>query len=153
MPRVRATYRDALVFSALYTLAAWGLLFAARDLVVDLFRLGPDGAAVVVAFVGLAAGGFVFGGALFVANAAFNTLGRPLWSTGLNWARDGLMLFPLTWAMMQAFAAPGVIYGQALASMAVGAGAAWIGWRFVAALRPRLQPSPLEGAPEPLHLA
>lgn len=84
MPRVRATYRDALIFSMVYTFAAWRLLFAGRDLVADLFRLRPDGAAVVDAFVGLAAGGFVFGGALFVANAAFNTLGRPLWSTGLN---------------------------------------------------------------------
>jgi len=137
MPRVRATYRDALVFSAVYTLAAWALLFAARGPVVTVFRLGPDGAAVVDAFVRLAAGGFVFGGALFVANSAFNTLGRPLWSTGFNWARDGLVLVPASWAMARAFAAPGVVYGQAIASVAVGLVAAWVGWRFVGALRPR----------------
>ncbi len=152
MARVRATYRDALVFGAVYTLAAWGLLFAGRNLVVDLFRLGPDGAVVVNAFVGLAAGGFVFAGALFVANASFNTLGRPLWSTALNWSRDGLALFPLTWAMAQAFAAPGVVYGQALANVVVGAVAAWAGWRFVVRLAPRSGAIALETAPDPLHL-
>lgn len=151
MPRVRATYRDALIFSAAYALGAWALLFAGRDLVVEAFRLGADGARVVDAFVSFAAGGFVFGGALFVANAAFNTLGRPLWSTGFNWSRDGLVLFPLTYAMAQAFAAPGVIYGQALASVAVGLGAAWVGWRYVARLRPR--PVILENRRDPLHLA
>ncbi|MBA3326223.1 MAG: polysaccharide biosynthesis C-terminal domain-containing protein, partial [Rhodobacteraceae bacterium] len=157
MPRVRSTFRDALIFCAVYTVGAWALLFAGRGLVVDLFRLGPEGAAVVDAFVGLAAGGFVFGGALFVANAAFNTLGRPLWSTGFNWSRDGIVLFPLAWAMAQALDAPGVIYGQALASVAVGAAAAWTGWRFVRALQPRARTDArqgaLETAPDPLHLA
>jgi Na+-driven multidrug efflux pump len=151
MPRVRAVYRDALVFCVVYTLAAWALLFAARGLVIRVFKLSPDGAAVVDAFVGLAAGGFVFGGALFVANAAFNTLGRPLWSTGLNWTRDGLALFPLAWGMAQAFAAPGVIYGQAMASVVVGVWAAWAGWRFVSRLRPRRAPA-VETAVPPLHL-
>ena len=150
MPRVRATYRDALIFGAGYTLIAWALLFLARDPVIGAFRLDADGAAVVNAFVGLAAGGFVFGGALFVANAAFNTLGRPLYSTAFNWSRDGIALFPLTWAMSRTFAAPGVIYGQALASVVVGAAAAWAGWRFVTRLRPRRPAPALETAPPPL---
>jgi Na+-driven multidrug efflux pump len=106
---------------------------------------------VLDAFVGLAAGGFVFAGALFVANAAFNTLGRPLWSTGFNWARDGLVLLPVTWAMAQAFDAPGVVFGQALASVAVGGLAAWAGWRFVGELRPREARAALETPPEALH--
>ena len=38
---------------------------------------------------------FFFAGALFVANAAFNNLGRPLWSTGFNWARATLGTIPL----------------------------------------------------------
>jgi len=153
MPRVRATYRDALIFSACYTLIAWALLYAAREPVIAAFRLGPDGAAVVNAFVGLAAGGFVFGGALFVANAAFNTLGRPLYSTAFNWSRDGLVLLPLSWAMAQAFAAPGVIFGQAMASVVVGALASWIGWRFVRGLHPRRAAAGLETAVDPLSLS
>jgi Na+-driven multidrug efflux pump len=151
--RVRAVYRDAVVFCGIYTMIAWALLYAMSGLVVDLFRLGPDGAVVVEAFVGLAAGGFVFTGALFVANAAFNTLGRPLWSTGFNWARDGIVLFPLAWGLSQAFAAPGVIYGQALAGVIVGSVAALAGWRFVARLSPKRPAPALETAPAPLHRA
>jgi Na+-driven multidrug efflux pump len=134
LPRVRAAYRDALLFCALYTGLAWLVLFLLRHRIVAVFGLGPEGAAVFHAFVGIAAGGFVFTGGLFVANAAFNTLGRPLWSTGFNWARDGLVMAPLAWALSRALGAPGVIYGQALAGVLVGAVAAWAGWRFVAGL-------------------
>lgn len=153
MPRVRLAYRDAVVFCLGYTLIAWLLLFAARHLVVRLLALEGEGAAVVLAFVGLAAGGFIFTGALFVANAAFNTLGRPLWSTGFNWSRDGLVLVPLAWGLSQPFAAPGVVYGQALAGVVVGGAAAWVGWRFVTGLRPRPAPAGLETGAQSLHLA
>jgi putative MATE family efflux protein len=137
MPRVRSAYRDALIFCALYTGLAWAILFLLRHRIVAVFGLGPEGAAVFEAFVGIAAGGFVFTGALFVANAAFNTLGRPLWSTGFNWTRDGFAMAPLAWGLSQAFGAPGVIYGQALAGVLVGAAATWTGWRFVQRLEPR----------------
>lgn len=153
LPRVRSAYRDALTFGAFYTCVAWAALFALRGPVVAVFGLGPEGAAVYGAFVGLAAGGFVFAGALFVANAAFNTLGRPLLSTAFNWARDGLALGPLAWALSRSFGAPGVLYGQALASVVVGAAAAWAGWRFVTGLRPRGAADRLETPPEGLHSA
>jgi Na+-driven multidrug efflux pump len=151
MARVRGSFRDALVFCAAYTGVAWMVLFALRHPIVAVFRLGPEGAAVVEAFVGIAAGGFVFTGALFVANAAFNTLGRPLWSTGFNWTRDGLAMFPLAWAMSNALGAPGVVYGQALAGVVVGGAAALAGWRFVQRLQPRVRAAALESRAGPLH--
>jgi Na+-driven multidrug efflux pump len=54
-------------------------------------------------------------GALFVANAAFNNLGRPLWSTGFNWARATLGTIPFAWW--------GAHYGpvEVLAGQAAGA--------------------------------
>ncbi len=154
MARVRATYRDAVVFCVGYTMAAWAVLFFSRHFVVRAFGLGPESASVVLAFVGLAAGGFVFTGALFVANAAFNTLGRPLWSTGFNWSRDGLVMLPVAWALSLSLAAPGVVYGQALAGVVVGAAAAWVGWRFVKGLdAPPTVPRRGLATPEaPLHL-
>lgn len=140
MPRVRRVYRDSVLFCLGYTLIAWAVLYASSDLVTDLFGLGPEGASVVQAFVGIAAGGFVFTGALYVANAAFNTLGRPLWSTGFNWARDGFILLPAAWALSRSFGAPGVLYGQAAAGVLVGSVAAWAGWHFVTHLTPRRHP-------------
>ncbi len=134
MDRVRSTYRDALLYSAGYILLAWGVLWALRGVAISVFNLGPEGAGVVLAFTNLAAGGFVFTGVLFVSNAAFNNLGRPTWSTGFNWLRDGLLMFPLCWLMAGWLGATGVVYGQALAGVIAGALAAMVAWRFVARL-------------------
>jgi Na+-driven multidrug efflux pump len=51
----------------------------------------------VHAFCSWICASFLFAGALFVANAAFNNLGRPLWSTGFNWARATLGTIPFAW--------------------------------------------------------
>ncbi len=134
MDRVRTTFRDALIYNIGYILLAWLVLFLLRDVAISAFQLGPDGAVVVRAFTNLAAGAFVFTGMLFVGNAAFNNLGRPMWSTGFNWLRDGLLMFPLCWWLAGVLGAEGVVYGQALAGVIAGALAALTAWRFVARL-------------------
>ncbi len=134
MARVRSTYRDALIYSLGYIGLAWLVLWLLRGVAVAAFQLGPEAAGVVLAFTNLAAGGFVFTGILFVSNAAFNNLGRPLWSTGFNWLRDGALMFPLCWWLSIELGAAGVVYGQALAGVLVGAAAALTAWRFVARL-------------------
>ena len=134
MHRVRTTYRDALLYNFGYIVLAWLILFLLRDVAITSFKLGPEGAEVVLAFTNLAAGGFVFTGILFVSNAAFNNLGRPLWSTGFNWVRDGVLMFPLCWWIGTMMGATGVVYGQALAGLLAGSMAALFAWRFVAQL-------------------
>ena len=134
MDRVRSTFKNALVYNTAYIALAWAVLWALRDVAIGVFALGPVGAEVVHAFTNLAAGGFVFTGVLFVSNAAFNNLGRPLWSTGFNWLRDGVLMFPLCWFMAGWLGAEGVVYGQALAGAIAGALAALAAWRFVARL-------------------
>ncbi|MDK3017161.1 MATE family efflux transporter [Pseudodonghicola flavimaris] len=129
--RLRSTYRDALIFALIYTLVAWGLLAATGGMVARGFALGAEGAAVVRAFTTLGAGGFLFAAALFVSNAAFNAMGRPVRSTLSNWLRDGLLTLPLGLALAAGFGAAGVIYAQAMASALVGCLACWWGWRFV----------------------
>ncbi|MBB5515978.1 putative MATE family efflux protein [Rubricella aquisinus] len=142
LDRVRSTYRDALLFCTIYTLLTWGLMFIGTDLIVAAFQLEGIGADVTRAFTQIAAGVFVFTGALFVANAAFNNLNRPLWSTGLNWMRDAIVIFPCAWLLAQGFDAPGVVYGQALAGVIVGTIATVIGWRYVNSLSvPVAQPA------------
>ena len=85
----------------------------------------------VETFTHWAAGSFVFTGALFVSNAAFNNLGRPLWATAANWFRDGLLMAPTALVMGAAFGAAGVIWAQALANVMAGGLAGWMGWRLV----------------------
>ncbi|NNE51145.1 MAG: multidrug transporter MATE [Sulfitobacter sp.] len=135
MARVRSTYRDALVFCGIYTVVAWVLLLSVTSLVIDAFALTGLGAEVLRAFSLVGVGGFVFIGALFVSNAAFNNLGRPSWSTLVNWIKDGALSWPAAAGLALVFGAPGVIYGQALAGALVGTLAALWGWSYVRGLK------------------
>ena len=129
--RVRQAYVDALKFCAIYTAVVWALMVVFADYLARAFGLGADGAQVVHWFAWIGAGSFVFTGALFVANAAFNNLGRPVWATAANWTRDGLLMAPLAFGLGAIWAGFGVIVAQALANVLVGALVAWAGWRFV----------------------
>ena len=129
--RVKRTFRDALIFCLLYTTLAWALLAMFHKPVAALFGLGPDAAEVLSAFMLIAAGGYVFSGALFVSNAAFNNLGKPLNSTACNWFRDGVLMYPCAIGMGYVLAAPGVVYGQALAAILAGTIAVIWASRFV----------------------
>ncbi|MFT5005079.1 MAG: Na+-driven multidrug efflux pump, partial [Paracoccaceae bacterium] len=132
--RVKRTYRDALIFCLVYTLIAWSLLATATGFVITSFGLGAEASKIISAFTLLAAGGWIFTGALFVANSAFNSLGRPLWSTLFNWSRDGVILWPLAILFSGWFASTGAVYGQALSGVIVGTAAAITGWLYVTRL-------------------
>lgn len=133
--RVASAYRDSLVFCVVYTVVIWVALGFSADLVVRSFGLSGEGAEVVRVFSQYAAGSFVFIGALFVSNAAFNNLGKPFWATLANWSRDGLFMAPLAFGMGSLFGPSGVVMAQALANAIVGLGAGYLGWRYVKAGR------------------
>jgi putative MATE family efflux protein len=129
--RIRSAYRDALLFSTGYVFVAWAILAMTTNPVITLFGLGEEAASVVKAFTYVSAGGFVFAGVLYVSNASFNNLGRPIYSTGFNWLKDGLLMWPLCILLGGYFAAPGVVYGQGLAWVIAGITSAIVGWRFI----------------------
>lgn len=133
--RIASAYRDSLVFCVVYVAIAWVILALSADAIIALFQLSGEGARLLEVFLRYAVGSFVFIGALFVANSAFNNLGRPLWSTGFNWLRDGVLTAPLALALAPALAAPGVVYAQAGASAVAGAIACVAGWLFIKTLR------------------
>lgn len=144
--RVRTTYRDAVLFGVAYTLVTWALLAVLGSSIAGVFELTQQGIEVVLAFSGIGAGGFVLGSALFVANSAFNSLGKPTRSTLTNWLRDGVLTLPLALLFAASFGANGVIYAQAAAGAVVGLIAAIWGWRYVVDLHRRNLP-PLDLAP------
>ena len=137
MDRVKQTYKDALIFCAIYTVLSWGLLILLRDPVANLFGLEGLSRDVFLAFMLIGAGGYMFAGALFVSNAAFNNLGKPIYSTFCNWFRDGILIYPCCVLLGLWLAAPGVVYGQALAAVLAGSAAMIWGWRFVGRLAAR----------------
>ena len=143
-PRIAMAYRDALLFTAVYVLVAWFGLWLATGVVISGFGLTGAGAEVVAAFTHIGAVGYLFAGFLFVSNAAFNNLGRPLWSTGFNWSRDGLVLPGLVAVAATAFGTATAVYLQAGANLMVGTAAALVAWRLVHRITgPEGEPMPM----------
>ena len=143
LERVEATFRDGVVFAGAYALTAWAVLWFGTDMVVWAFGMSGEGARIVRAFCRVGAGGFVLAGAAYVAGAAFNNLGRPIWATMLNWSRAGLavpaMLFVLVGtlggqAIVFSLGGPGVVYAYALGNSIAGVAGGFVGWRFVKGL-------------------
>lgn len=148
LDRVAQAYRDALIYCLFYTAIAWALLLLGQDALTRGFGLTGAGAEVMAAFTHYATPALVFTGGLYVANAAFNNLGKPLYATLANWIRDGLLTYPLAIGLGTLWGATGVMLGYAAAAVSSGAIGAWIGWRYVRGLRDRAV-APLDGARPP----
>lgn len=131
--RVRQGLRASLGFMLLAVLTGWLLLALLQTPLVRLFGLEGNAAAMVHAFCSWIAGSFLFMGALFVANAAFNNLGRPLWSTGFNWARATLGTIPFAWWGAH-YGAVEVLAGQAAGAVLFGSLALWAAFHLTARL-------------------
>lgn len=140
--RVQSAYRDSVIFGVVYVLIVWVLLYLATDPIIAFFGLTGAGAEMVVAFTHVGAAAFALGTGLFVANAAFNALGRPVWATAVNWARDGLLTYPMAVMMVGAFGAAGVIYSMVAVSLIAGTLAGAFGFWYVRRLGPDTVPAP-----------
>lgn len=125
MDRVRRAFRDGLLFAALITLVVSALLFALRAPIADLFRAEGMTRDLVYQFCGPLSLFFFFNGAIFVANAACNNLGRPFQSTLVNWGRQTLGTVPLVALFAASFGAAGVLWGQAVGGVIFAAIAIW----------------------------
>lgn len=118
--RLRSTMRDSLQFTLIYVFVVWFLLAVSSHLIARAFDAQGLGEDVIVFFCIFVAGSFLFNGSLFVANAAFNNLGYPLYSTMLNWGRSTIGVIPFVWLGGLWFGARGVIAGYGLGVVAFG---------------------------------
>lgn len=134
--RVNSTMRDALLFTLIYCLSVWALLALLAPYIVALFGASGDAADIVTVFCLFVAGSFLFNGALFVANAAFNNLGFAFYATIFNWGRATLGVVPFVW-VGQAYGPSGVLIGWGLGAVVFGIGAAMVAFRLIATLPAR----------------
>ncbi|WP_416237406.1 MATE family efflux transporter [Sulfitobacter sp. F26204] len=125
MARVKAGFNAAVLFAAAVILLVSSVLFVARGAIADLFSATGLTRELIFLFCGPLSLAFFFPGVLFVANAAFNNLGRPFLSTLTNWGRNAVALIPLVFIGSWAFGAQGVLIGQALAGVVFGI-VAWV---------------------------
>lgn len=130
--RVRRTLTDGLVFSTIYTLVTSFLLFLFRHEIAALFSASGRTIDLVLFFCSFIAGSWAFGGAQFVAAAAFNNLGHPNTSTLFNWGKATLGTIPFAIYGAHIAGPEGVLAGMALGSVIFGvASVAWA-YRIVA---------------------
>jgi putative MATE family efflux protein len=134
MARMRRAFTLSLWVTAAFTAVAWLALALSAEALAGLVRATGDAADLVVLFCRWLAPLFVFMGGLFVANAAFNTLGRAPLSTSLNWGRATLGTVPFIWLGSLWGGAPGVMIGHMAGGIAFGIIAVWLGYRHMDAL-------------------
>lgn len=117
--RVRSTMRDSLLFAMLYCCVVWVVLALGSNNISHIFGASEKTASYVAFFCTIGAAMWIFNGLLFVANAAFNNLGHPIYSTVFNWGRATLGTMP--------FALYGAQWGYEGVLMALTAGWAIFG--------------------------
>lgn len=112
--RVRRVLVDSLIFMTVYTLVIWAVLALLAEVIADAFQSTGDMRDLIIFFCTIVAGTGIFQGMMFVANAAFNNLGFPTYSTIINWGRSTLGTIPFVWVGAQIAGAKGVMLGQFL---------------------------------------
>lgn len=117
--RVRETLTAALKLVLLSIGATWLILAALQNYVVAVFNAQGDAAMLIHLFCSLTIGSYLFVGMLFVANAAFNNLGHPLYSTAFNWGRATLGTIPFVGIGLH-YGPAGVQLGQAAGVLVFG---------------------------------
>ncbi|TKT69196.1 MATE family efflux transporter [Aquamicrobium sp. LC103] len=148
--RLTDTLRDSLIFTVAYVIVVWLLLAIFAGQIASIFGTTGDARELVIFFCLFAAGSFLFNGALFVANAAFNNLGFPTYATVFNWGRSTLGVIPLVWVGAHYYGAKGVIAGWGLGAVIFGVAAAVVAFRVVAKIGDGKPPADLDvPAPPP----
>lgn len=129
--RMREAFTLSLWVSVGFTAVAWLALAIFAQPIVDVFKASGEAADLILLFCRWLSPLFVFLGILFVANAAFNTLGRAQLSTWLNWGRATLGTIPFVEAGAHLGGAPGVLVGNMLGAIVFGALAVWLCYRLI----------------------
>lgn len=129
--RVRRAWLDGILFAGVVVGGVTLILFLLRGPIAALFEAEGIARELIFLFCGPLALSYFFNGAIFVCNASFNNLGKPLWSTWINWGRNTLGTVPFVIVAGAIWGAPGVLIGQALGGVAFAAIAALLAIRIM----------------------
>lgn len=151
--RLYLTLRDSLFVTMALVLTSWALLALFADGIADLFGARGDARDLVIFFCLFVAGSFIFNGAIFVANAVFNNLGYPTYSTLFNWGRATLGTVPFVWLAGRWYGAEGVIAGWGLGAILFGIFSVMVAFRIIRSIGERPPPDDqiLPGPPAAAH--
>jgi len=146
--RVKLALRDGLGFAVLYSAFMSIFLYLLRNQLIAAFHVTGRAAELVVFFTTWIAVTWAFTGGLFVANAAFNNLGKPIYSTWANWGRATLGTIPFAIVGAQLAGPEGIMVATAIGSSIFGMAAMVAAWYLVGGIEKKaLQKIAAEGAP------
>ena len=140
--RLRSTMMNSLKVVVIYVVAVWLVMALASGVIADAFSATGRAREVIVFFCQFVAASFVFNGAVFVANAAFNNLGFVLYSTALNWGRATLGVAPFIWVGGHFYGLKGVLAGYGLGVVLFGVIGVWGCFEVLSKLERRAQTLP-----------
>jgi Na+-driven multidrug efflux pump len=129
--RVRQTLNDGLLFAAIYTLSTSVLLFIFRHEIAEAFNAAGRSVDIIVFFCTFIGVSWAFAGAQFVANAAFNNLGRAKLSSWFNWGKATLGTIPFALAGAQLAGPEGILAGTAIGAVIFGIASVATAYRIV----------------------
>jgi Na+-driven multidrug efflux pump len=132
--RMRQVFTLSLVVMATFTAVAWAVMALFADSLANVFNATGDARGLIIYFCRWLSPLFVFLGALFIANAVFNTLGRATYSTALNWGRATLGTVPFVMAGAAQAGASGAVAGNMIGGVFFGFAAVAVGYQLIASV-------------------
>lgn len=110
--RVRRSFNSSMVLIVIYVIPVVITLYFLRGPIADMFNAHGVARDLIFLFCGPLSLTWIFTGIIFVANAAYNNLGHPFYSTWVNWGRNTLGIVPFVYFGAQYWGAEGVLIGQ-----------------------------------------
>ena len=110
--RVRTAYNNSMLVIVAYVIPVVLVLFLIRGPIADVFNAQGISRDLIFLFCGPVSLAWIFNGAIFVGNAAYNNLGHPFYSTWVNWGRNTLGTIPFVYFGAQLWGAEGILIGQ-----------------------------------------
>jgi putative MATE family efflux protein len=148
--RMRQAFKLALQVTAAFTVTAWIFLALFAHPLAAIMHATGEAERLIVFYCRWLTPLFVFMGALFISNAAFNTLGRPRTSMLLNWGRATIGTVPFVLAGGAVAGAEGALAGHMLGGIAFGAIAVWLCHRHMDHLEAGKRPLQTAAVPQEL---
>ncbi|MWB79658.1 MATE family efflux transporter [Pseudooceanicola sp. 216_PA32_1] len=129
LDRVRDAFRRAIALCIAYVVPVVALLFLLRAPIADLFGAQGTTRDLIYLFCGPLSLAWVFNGVIFIANASYNNLGHPFYSTWVNWGRNTLGVVPFVAVGAALWGAAGVLIGQMAGGALMALVALWLAKR------------------------
>ena len=110
--RVRQAFNRSMVLIVMYVIPVVVVLYFLRGAIANVFDAKGMARDLIFLFCGTLSLAWIFNGVIFIANAAYNNLGHPFYSTWINWGRNTLGIIPFVYFGAQYWGAQGVLIGQ-----------------------------------------